>query len=78
MIKIINGIMAETAALFLEMTPYILFGVIIAGLLSVYVNKKYVARHIGGHTLSSIFKASLFGVPPAALFMRCCSHNCVP
>ncbi len=65
--------MAETAALFLEMTPYILFGVIIAGLLSVYVNKKYVARHIGGHTLSSIFKASLFGVP-----LPLCSCGVVP
>ncbi len=44
----ITGVLNETLLLFIEMTPYILFGVIIAGILSVYVNKKYVAKHIGG------------------------------
>ena len=69
----ITGVLKETAYLFVEMTPYILFGVIIAGILSVYVNKKYVAKHIGGHTLPSIFKAALFGVP-----LPLCSCGVVP
>ena len=68
-----TGILNETVFLFIEMTPYILFGVIIAGILSVYVNKKYVAKHIGGHTLPSIFKAALFGVP-----LPLCSCGVVP
>ena len=70
---IITGILKETVTLFIEMTPYILFGVIIAGILSVYVNKKYVAKHIGGHTLKSIFKAAIFGVP-----LPLCSCGVVP
>ena len=69
----ITGVFRETLGLFIEMTPYILFGVVIAGILSVYVNKKYVAKHIGGHTLPSIFKAALFGVP-----LPLCSCGVVP
>ena len=69
----ITGILKETISLFVEMTPYILFGIVIAGILSVYVNKKYVARHIGGHSFSSIFKAALFGVP-----LPLCSCGVVP
>ena len=71
--KFFTGVLDETISLFIEMTPYILFGVIIAGILSVYVNKKYVAKHIGGHTLPSIFKAALFGVP-----LPLCSCGVVP
>ena len=71
--NIVTGVLKETVSLFVEMTPYILFGVIIAGILSVYVNKKYVAKHIGGHTLPSIFKAALFGVP-----LPLCSCGVVP
>ena len=73
MINFITGVLKETVSLFIEMTPYILFGVVIAGILSVYVNKKYVAKHIGGHTLPSIFKAALFGVP-----LPLCSCGVVP
>jgi uncharacterized protein len=49
--------------LFVEMAPYILLGMTIAGALYVIISKGFVARHIGGHTFSAVFKAALFGVP---------------
>ena len=44
MINFITGVLKETVSLFIEMTPYILFGVVIAGILSVYVNKKICCK----------------------------------
>ena len=56
-----------------EMSPYLLFGFFIAGLLSVWINAAVVQRHLGGRGFWQVFKASLFGVP-----LPLCSCGVIP
>jgi uncharacterized protein len=57
----------------LEMSPYLLFGFFMAGLLSVFVSKQLVERHLGGRGLWPVIKASLLGVP-----LPLCSCSVIP
>jgi hypothetical protein len=56
-----------------EMSPYLLLGFVIAGLLSAFISPQWVERHLGGSRLGQIFKASLFGVP-----LPLCSCGVIP
>ncbi len=56
-----------------EMSPYLLFGFFVAGLLSVLVSRRMVERHLGGQGLLPVLKASLFGVP-----LPLCSCGVIP
>ncbi|MCI5150818.1 MAG: permease, partial [Candidatus Electrothrix sp. MAN1_4] len=42
---------------------YMLFGLLIGGLLKVYLSPAYVANHLGSGRFSSVFKAALLGIP---------------
>ena len=61
----------ETLILFLskiwatlcQMSPYLLFGFFVSGLLSVFISPNFVERHLGGKGLWPVFKASILGVP---------------
>jgi len=57
----------------LEMSPYLLFGFLVAGLLSVLLSQKLVERHLGGRGVWPVIKASLFGVP-----LPLCSCSVIP
>lgn len=57
----------------LEMSPYLLFGFFMAGLLSVLVSKQLVEKHLGGRGIWPVIKASLFGVP-----LPLCSCSVIP
>jgi len=56
-----------------EMSPYLLFGFFVAGVLSVLVSQKLVERHLGGGGLWPLLKASVFGVP-----LPLCSCGVIP
>ncbi len=56
-----------------QMAPYLLFGFLMAGLLSVFIRQKWVERHLGGGGLWPVVKASLVGVP-----MPLCSCGVLP
>ncbi|MBL7214417.1 MAG: SO_0444 family Cu/Zn efflux transporter [Phycisphaerae bacterium] len=56
-----------------EMSPYLLFGFAVAGLLSVFINAQIVEKHLGGAGFWPVFKASLFGVP-----LPLCSCGVIP
>ena len=58
----ILGILNETWQLFLESSIYILFGLVISGLLRTFLNPSSVARHLGQGKIVSVIKASLLGV----------------
>lgn len=45
------------------MSPYILLGFFIAGLLQVFVNRRTMARHLSGRGVGPVVKAALFGIP---------------
>lgn len=56
-----------------QMAPYLLFGFLVAGILSVCISPRYVERHLGGNGVVPIFKAALFGVP-----LPLCSCGVIP
>ncbi len=56
-----------------EMAPYLLFGFLVAGILSVYISPEFVERHLGGSGILSVLKASLLGVP-----LPLCSCGVIP
>ncbi len=46
-----------------EMSPYILLGFLIAGVLHAFVSRETFARHLSGNSLGTVVKAALIGVP---------------
>ncbi len=55
------------------MAPYIIFGVLIAGVLKQLIPDEFVSKHLGKGDISSVFKASLFGIP-----LPLCSCSVIP
>lgn len=62
-----------------EMSPYILLGFLIAGIMHAFVPQRIFARHLSGKGLSAVVKSALIGVPlplcscgvlPTAIAMR--------
>ena len=59
LIKIITG----AWDLFLESSIYIIFGLIVAGFLRIFLNPNYVARNLGQGKFLPVLKAALIGIP---------------
>jgi uncharacterized membrane protein YraQ (UPF0718 family) len=53
--------------------PYVLFGLLMAGVIKAIIPDSFVTRHLGGSTAASVIKASLLGVP-----LPLCSCGVVP
>ncbi len=53
----------SAADIFLDMSLYMLIGMVLTGLLSVVMKKQTVARHLGPGSRFPALKAALFGVP---------------
>ncbi len=56
-----------------EMSPYLLLGFAVAGVLSVLISPKWVERHLGGRGWWPSIKAAAFGVP-----LPLCSCGVIP
>lgn len=56
-----------------SMAPYLLFGFLVAGLLSLFISPAMVERHLGGRGIWPVIKASLLGVP-----LPLCSCGVIP
>ncbi len=56
-----------------QMAPYLLFGFLAAGVLSVLVSPEWVERHLGGSGLGAIIKSVILGVP-----LPLCSCGVIP
>ncbi len=61
--SIIILIFQESWHLLLEASVYILFGMLIGGMLKVFLNPSFVANHLGKGRFVSVIKAALFGIP---------------
>ncbi|MFH0753015.1 MAG: SO_0444 family Cu/Zn efflux transporter [Candidatus Omnitrophota bacterium] len=61
--NILGGFLFETVKLFNAMSPYLLFGFFVAGLLKVFLKEDFVARYLGAHDFMSILKAAVLGIP---------------
>ena len=46
-----------------EMSPYILLGLFIAGILHAFVPERLMSRHLAGSGFKSVFKAAMIGIP---------------
>jgi len=55
------------------MAPYILFGLLFAGILHELVPDTLVTRHLGKESISSVIKATVFGIP-----LPVCSCGVIP
>lgn len=55
------------------MAPYILFGLIFAGILHELVPESLVTKHLGKENISSVIKATIFGIP-----LPVCSCGVIP
>ena len=56
-----------------EMAPYLLFGFLMAGILSICISPEFIERHLGGRGFGPVVKAALFGVP-----LPLCSCGVIP
>jgi len=63
----------EMWTLSVDMAPYILLGMLVSGIISVFVNSDMIFKHIGPKNFTSTLKSTLFGVP-----LPLCSCGVIP
>ncbi len=63
----------ELVTMFNEMAPWLLFGLVFAGLLKVYFPQKHIDRYLGKPNFKSAVNASVLGVP-----LPLCSCGVIP
>lgn len=59
--------------LFLDSAPWLLLGLVLAGILNSFVPMSWMQKQLGGNNTKSIFKAALFGAP-----LPLCSCGVIP
>jgi len=69
----LSVIFKETIFFFNEVSIYLLFGFIIAGILHVLFPESIIRRHLGSDSFGSVLKSTLFGIP-----IPLCSCGVVP
>jgi uncharacterized membrane protein YraQ (UPF0718 family) len=62
-LEFILNVLFESWDLLLDASVYVLFGLLISGLLRVFLNPNSVIRHLGRGRFSSVFKAAFLGIP---------------
>ena len=73
MTALVLNFLRETVLLWCEMAPYILLGMVIAGIMHVFMGRDFVRRQFGRGGIWSIIKATLLGVP-----LPVCSCGVIP
>ncbi|MBN1479784.1 hypothetical protein EH223_17895 [candidate division KSB1 bacterium] len=67
------GIVQNSFALLMDMSPYLLLGFFFAGILHEFISAEQIARHLGKSNLGSVLKATIFGIP-----LPLCSCGVIP
>jgi len=62
-ISFLVSVLTATWHMLVESSVYILFGLLVGGLLKMFLSPAYVARHLGRGRFLPVFKAALFGIP---------------
>jgi uncharacterized membrane protein YraQ (UPF0718 family) len=62
-LNFVIDVLTASWELLIDSSVYILFGLIIAGLLRVFLNPGSVARHLGRGRFVSVLKSALLGIP---------------
>ncbi len=63
----------EVWRIVLELSPYLLLGLIIAGLLDLFIKRAFIEKHLGSNSFSATLKAALIGIP-----LPLCSCGVIP
>ena len=63
MFDAITGILLAAWLILCTSAPYVLFGLLMAGLLKALIPDAFVSRHLGGNSAKAVVKASLLGMP---------------
>ena len=63
----------EMWVLCLEMAPYLLLGMLVSGLISIFIDSSFIFKHIGQKNAGSVLKSTLFGIP-----LPLCSCGVIP
>ncbi len=69
----VKKFLIETWYLLNEMSPYLIFGFFIAGILKILIPKEKIYYHLSSPSFSSIFKANIIGIP-----LPLCSCGVIP
>ena len=69
----LNTFVEEMWVLCIDMAPYILLGMLVSGIISVFVNNDMIFKHIGPKNFTSTLKSTLLGVP-----LPLCSCGVIP
>lgn len=72
-LEYIQEILIEMWAVTAEMAPYLLFGFLVAGFISVFLSPEWIERHMGGRGFGPVWKAVMFGIP-----LPLCSCSVIP
>ena len=62
-LNFISNVFLASWQLLLESSIYILFGLLVSGLLRVFLSPNTVAQHLGTGRIRSVLKAALLGIP---------------
>ena len=57
------NVLTASLDLLIDSSVYIIFGMIVAGLLRIFLNPGSVAKHLGQGRFVSVLKASILGIP---------------
>lgn len=68
--ELVSSFLNNFIILLNAMSIYIIFGLLIAGILKQLIPENFVSSHLGKNSTSSVIKATLFGIP---LPVCCCS-----
>lgn len=71
--ELIQNILNEIWLITVDMSPFLILGFIIAGILHVYIPKDFLSKHLGKPGIVSSIKAALIGVP-----LPLCSCGVIP
>ncbi|MBI4773848.1 MAG: SO_0444 family Cu/Zn efflux transporter [Deltaproteobacteria bacterium] len=61
--NVLYAILSESWRLLVDASVYMLFGMLMGGMLKVFLNPAAVSKHLGQGRFSSVFKAAFLGVP---------------
>ncbi|MDY7030979.1 MAG: permease, partial [Thermodesulfobacteriota bacterium] len=61
--EFLSDIFLESWRLLQESSVYILFGILVAGIMKIFLSPETVAHHLGKGRFASVFKAAFFGIP---------------
>lgn len=61
--KTVLDILNSIWSVALEAAPWLLFGLIAAGLIKAFVPQRWIVRAMGGNRLTAVFRASVVGIP---------------